>query len=138
MLKKEDPKTGRKIAIGALVAGIGGYVAGLLTAPKSGKQTRAELADDVSAAKNNAEVQLAIAQRDLGVLIKEAQEKTLALSAQAREEFNETLIRAKDAQNKAKMMLKAVKTGSGENPELDKAVKQAKQAQKNLSKFLKS
>lgn len=138
MAFRKDPKTGRKVAAGALLAGVGGYLAGILTAPKSGKETRADIAEDVSIAKNNTEVQLALAQRELGVLIKDAQDKTLKLSAQARDEFNEALIRAKDAQNKAKIVLKAFKAGEAEDPELNKAVKQAKQAQKNLSKYLKS
>lgn len=138
MAFRKDPKTGRKVALGALVAGVGGFVAGILTAPKSGKETRAELAEEAGVLKNNTEVQLAVAQRELGVVIKQAQAKTMNLSAQAKDEFNEALIRAKDAQNKAKIVLKAFKDGQAEDPELNKAVKQAKQAQKNLGKFLKS
>jgi len=138
MYIRKDPKTGQKIALGAAIAGIGGYLAGVLTAPKSGKETRGELAEQAGVLKNDAEVQLAVAQRELGVVIKEAQEKTVSLGAAARGEFNETLIRAKDAQNRAKIVLKAFKSGTAEDPELNKAVKQARQAQKNLSKFLKS
>jgi DNA polymerase-3 subunit alpha len=44
----------------------------------------------------------------------------------------------KDAQNKAGEVLRAVKNGEAANPELDKAVRQAKQAAKNLGKYLKS
>ena len=138
MAFRKDPKTGRKVALGAAIAGLGGYLAGVLTAPKSGKETRAQLAEQAGDVKNNTDVQLALAQRELGVVIKEAQAKTLKLSAQARAEFNEALIRAKDAQNKAKIVAKAFKDGQAEDPELNKAVKQAKQAQKNLSKFLNS
>ena len=138
MAFRKDPKTGRKVAIGAAIAGVGGFLAGILTAPKSGKETRAELAEELGAAKDGVEVQLAVAQRELGIVIKDAQDKTLKLGAQAREEFNEALIRAKDANNKAKMIIKAFKAGQADDPELNKAVKQVKQAQKNLNKFLKS
>ncbi|HEU5004619.1 MAG TPA: YtxH domain-containing protein [Candidatus Saccharimonadales bacterium] len=135
---RKDPKTGRKIALGAAVAGIGGYLAGVLTAPKSGKDTRDDLQAKVNDFKSDAAEQLQAAQAELGDTLKKAQAKTVALSSQARDEFNEAVIRAKDAQNKAKMVLKALKAGEADDPELNKAVKQARQAQKNLSKFLKS
>lgn len=135
---RKDPNTGKKVALGAAIAGISGYLAGLLTAPKSGKETREDLVEQAGVIKDDASVQLAVAQRDLGVALKEAQAKTLSLSAKARAEFNEAVIRAKDAESKAKSVIKAFKAGEAEDPELNKAVKQVKQAQKNLSKFLKS
>lgn len=138
MTFRKDPKTGQKVALGAVLAGIGGYLAGILTAPKSGEETRAQIADKAEDVKNDAAVGLQKAQEELTETLKSAQDKTLALSAQARDEFNEAVIRAKDAQNKAKLVLKALKEGEAEDPELNKAAKQAKQAQKNLSKFLKS
>jgi len=138
MAFKKDPKTGRKIAAGAAIAGAVGFVAGILTAPKSGKETRSDIAQEFGNLKNSVAIELAVAQRDLGALIKDAEAATLNLSAKARDEFNEMLIRAKDANNKAKMVLKAFKAGEADDPELNKAVKQAKQAQKNLSKYLKN
>lgn len=138
MKMRKDPHTGRKIAVGALVAGVGGYLTGLLTAPKSGEETRAQIADKAQDAKTDATVALEKAQDELTETLKSAQEKTVALSAQARDEFNEAVIRAKDAQNKTKLVLKALKNGEAEDPELNKAAKQVKQAQKNLSKFLKN
>lgn len=137
-IRRKDPKTGQKVALGAAIAGIGGYLAGVLTAPKSGKETRLDLANKASDIKDDAGTQLAEAQKELSETLRKAQEKTLSLSAQAREEFNETVIRAKDAQNKARMVLVALKAGEAEDPELNRAVKQARQATKNLSKFLKS
>lgn len=137
MQLRKNPKVGRKIAIGATIAGIGGYLAGILTAPKSGKETRAEIADKAGEVKDEVGVDLQIAQDELGVVIKQASAKTVALGSVAREEFNEALLRAKDAQNKTKILLKAVKDGQAEDPELNKAVKQARQAKKNLAKFLK-
>jgi hypothetical protein len=48
------------------------------------------------------------------------------------------VIRAKDAQNKTGQMLKAVKSGEASDPDLNKAIKQAKLAVKNLSKYYKN
>jgi gas vesicle protein len=109
-----------------------------LTAPKSGKETRKKLTEEAEGFKDNTEEQLQKANEDLKVLLKDAKNKTVSLSAQAKEEFNEALLRAKDAQNKASSTLKAIKNGEAEDPELNKAVKQAKLAAKNLGKFFKS
>ncbi len=130
--------TVRKVAVGSAVAGAIGYLAGILTAPKSGKDTRQDIANKAEDVKYSAEDELRGANDELKVLIKSAKEKTVTLSSAARAEFNEAVIKAKDAQNKAGEVLKAVKQGEANDPELNKAVKQAKQAVKNLSKYLKS
>lgn len=129
---------GRNFAIGALLAGVAGYVTGVLTAPKSGRETREDIVEKAEDIKHGAADQLENAQDELSDLLKSAKQKTLALSGKAREEFNEAVVKAKDAQNKSASVLKAVKAGEASDPELNKAVKQLKQAQKNLAKYLKS
>jgi gas vesicle protein len=115
-VKREEDKmlrrrqnAGKKIAIGAAVAGAVGYVTGILTAPKSGKETRKQLAEEAEGLKESTEDELQKLNNELKDLIKQTKVKTVALSAGAR----------------------------ADDPELNKAVKQAKQAQKNLSKFFK-
>ena len=134
----QNKNTGKKLAVGTIFGGIVGYVAGLLTAPQSGAETREDIVDQTANLKDDTSLELSIAYDKLSDVIKRAQKKAVTLSAQAREEFNESLIRAKDAQTKAKVVLKAVKSGGSDNPELNRAVKQAKQATKNLGKFMKS
>lgn len=136
-MARDDNSTGKKIALGALMAGVAGYVTGILTAPKSGKETREDIVDKAEDIKHGAEDQLQAAQDDVSDLLKSAKQKTLALSAQAREEFNEAVVKAKDAQNKGSGVLKAVRAGEASDPELNKAIKQLKLAQKNLAKYLK-
>lgn len=138
MTFRRKEHTGRKIALGSLIAGVTGYVAGILTAPKSGKETRSEIADKADDVKEDAEGQLQNLNEELKDLIKSTKVRTIALSSTARADFNEAVIHAKDAQNKATQVLKAVKNGQAVDPELNKAVKQARQAVKNLGKFLKS
>ncbi|HSX18012.1 MAG TPA: YtxH domain-containing protein [Candidatus Saccharimonadales bacterium] len=133
-----DNHTGRKIAVGALVAGAAGYLAGILTAPKSGKETRGDIADKASDVKEDSIEQLQNAQAELEELIQDAKNKTMALSAKAREEFDEAVIKAKDAKNKTGTLLKSVKAGEADDPELNKAIKQARAAAKNLAKYFKS
>ena len=133
----KENHTGRKLALGALVAGVAGYVTGLLTAPKSGKETREDIAEKVGDVKDEAAEQLEHTQDELKQLLREAKTKTLALKSKARQDFDEAVVKAKDAQNKAATILKAVKSGEASDPELNRAVKQAKLAKKNLMKFLR-
>ncbi len=137
MLKRKQ-NTGKKLALGAVIGGVAGYLTGLLTAPKSGQETRKDLADKAGEVKGSADVQLQNATTELNEALKKAKTKSVALNAKARQEFDETVVKAKDAQNKATQVLKAFRAGEAENPELNKAVKQAKQAISNLSKYLKS
>ncbi|MEK7561602.1 MAG: YtxH domain-containing protein [Patescibacteria group bacterium] len=137
-MSRKDEHTGRKFALGALMAGAVGYVTGILTAPKSGKETREDIADKAEDLKEGAEDQLQAVHDELNELIQTAKNKSVALGSRARVDFNEAVVHAKDAQNKASHVLKAVRAGQADDPALNKAIKQAKQAQKNLSKFLKS
>jgi gas vesicle protein len=136
MLRRKQ-NTGKKMALSAVVAGVAGYLGGILTAPKSGKETRKDIVENAEGFKEDAEDQLKKANDELKVLLKDTKTKSVALSAQAREEFNEAVLRAKDAQNKASTTLKAVKNGAADDPDLNKAVKQARLAVKNLSKYFK-
>lgn len=130
--------TARKVALGSALAGAAGYLAGILTAPKSGKDTRQDIANKAEDVKDSAEDELQAASVELKDLLGKTKEKTVTMGSTARAEFNEAVIKAKDAQNKAGEVLKAVKKGEASDPELNKAVKQARQAAKNLGKYLKS
>lgn len=134
-MSKQD-NTARNFAIGAIIAGAVGYVAGILTAPKSGRESRSDLANAAGDLKDTAEHQLMYLQAELKDTLKSAKAKTVVLSGKAREEFNEAVIKAKDAQNKLSVLLKAVKAGEADDPELNKAIKQSKLAIKNLKKYL--
>ncbi len=138
MTFKRNQHVTRKIAVGSAIAGLAGYLAGILTAPKSGKQTRQDIGQKALDIKDDAEAELVQLNDELMELIKNTKVKTISLSSSARTEFNEAVVKAKDAQNKAAQMLKAAKAGEAADPDLNKAVKQAKQAVKNLGKFLKS
>ncbi len=134
----QEEHTGRKLAIGALIAGVAGYITGILTAPKSGKETRKDIANKAGDLKSEAGQQLQKANDELSHTIDSAKDKTQALGAKAREEYNEALLRAKDARSKAGAVLKAVRAGKSDEPELNKAIGQVKQAGKNLGKYLRS
>lgn len=133
----KDENATKKLAIGALIAGIGGYLAGILTAPKSGKATREDIALKTDEIKDDTQEQLQKAVDELNELLKSAKNKSLELGSKARTEYNEAVVAAKDAQNKAFHLIKAVKSGEADDPELSKAIKQAKSAAKNLGRYFK-
>lgn len=135
---KKDNNTVRKLAVGTAIAGAVGYVAGILTAPKSGRVTRSDMANKAGEIKDSLVDQLQELSDNLNLLLKSAKLKTSGLSTSARAEFNETVIKAKDAQNKAVHVLKAVKSGQSTDADLNKAIKQAKLAIKNLEKYLQN
>jgi gas vesicle protein len=135
---RKNVHTGRKIAIGSTIAGLAGYLAGVLTAPKTGQQTRKDISKKAVNLKDDTEYQLMDLNDELKDLIKSTKVKTLALSSSARAEFNEAVVRAKDAQNKTAQVLKAAKAGEASDPDLNKAVKQARLAIKNLAKFFRN
>jgi len=137
-MSDKGPNTVKKVAIGSAIAGAVGYLAGILSAPKSGKDTRTDIAHKAGDVKNSAEDQLADLNDELKSLIKTTKEKTVNLGSSARSEYNESLMKAKDAQNKAGEVLKAIRAGEASDPDLDKALRQARLAVKNLGKYLKS
>ncbi|MBX4199572.1 YtxH domain-containing protein [Candidatus Saccharibacteria bacterium] len=138
MRLKAKQNTKEKLAVGALLGGAVGYLAGILTAPKSGKQTREDIASKAGDVKNEAGEQLEQATNELTSALKAAKTQSVNMSAKAKNEFDEAVVKAKDAQNKAGAVLKAMRAGESSDPELNKAAKQARQALKNLSKYLKS
>ena len=137
-MANKDNDTAKKIAIGTAIAGVAGYLAGVLTAPKSGKETRSDIANKAGEIKQTLVDQLQDLSDSLHQLLKTAKAKTSGLSTSARAEFNEAVIRAKDAQNKATHVLKAVKNGESNDADLNKAIKQAKLAKKNLEKYFQN
>jgi flagellar hook-basal body complex protein FliE len=75
---------------------------------------------------------------DLGEAMQAAKSKSANLNAKARKELDEAVAKAKVAQSKSSEVLKAFRAGEADNPDLNKAVKQAKQAKSNISKYLRS
>lgn len=127
-----------KFFLFTMIAAIFGYLAGILTAPKSGKETRGDIAHKAGEVKAEAVDKLRIAENELDGLVRRVQEKADEFSGKAKAEFSTALSKAKDAQAKAKIMAKAVKEGRAENKDLDSALKDTKKAIANLSKFLKN
>ena len=130
-------KSNGKWAIGAVVAGVAGFVTGILTAPKSGKETREDIKNAASKAKAEAEKNLKVLHSELNKAIDEVKAKGEVLSGKAKQEFEEIVEKAKSAKEKVRDVLSTMHDGNADDPELKKALQDAKDALKNLEKFVK-
>ena len=129
----------RKKTIAATAAILAGasYLAGILTAPKSGKQTRKDILDSTVKAKIEAEKKLKKAHSELAVLIADAERKSKKLSDKAKKELNASIKRAKVAKEKASEILSAFHNGDASDPNLQAVIEEVKLAKKNLVTYLK-
>lgn len=125
----------KKWGLGTLLAMIAAFFTGWLTAPQSGKETREDIKDAALNAKTEAEKQLSQVADEVKELTKKGTERANELKDSAKAEYDKLVKEAKAAQEKAITVLDAVKSGQSDSPELDKAVKQAKNAKDNLMKF---
>jgi gas vesicle protein len=127
-----------KWALGALFAGIAGFLAGILTAPKSGKETREDIKHAAVKAKTEAEKTLKSLHSDLNKTISDVRAKGDELSGKAKDEFEEIVEKAKVAKEKVRDVLSTMHDGNPDDPDLKKALKDGQDALKSLGKFVAS
>jgi gas vesicle protein len=135
--RKQRRENAKRLAVGSAIAAALGYVAGLLTAPQSGKDTRQDIKDNASKAQAEAEKDLKKLHTELDSTIKQAKSSSTKLNASAKKELNELVEKAKDNKEKAREMLSAVHEGEAEDRDLERAVKEANKALSHLKKYLK-
>jgi len=129
--------TAKKVALGAVIAGTVGYLAGILTAPKSGKETRKDIKDNVQKGWQQAEKELKVLSAELSKRVDEAKVYGAKLSGKSKEELDKLVANAKVKREKAREMLSAIHEGDANDEDLAIAVKQAKEARDHLSAYLK-
>jgi gas vesicle protein len=126
----------KKFAVGAAVAAAAGYVVGVLTAPKSGKDSRQEIKDTAAKGVAEAEKQLQNVQDELKALIDNASGTSAKLSKTAKAELEDVVAKADDAKGKTREVLSALHKGTADDKELQRAITDAKDAIKHLRKYL--
>lgn len=126
-----------KIAIGAAVAAASGYLAGVLTAPKSGQQTRKGISKKASKTKTQGEKQLKKLHSELSDTVTKAEKMVGSGKAKTDKSFKDTLQAARDTKAKAKMLLSALHDGDADDPDLKKMINDAQKAKSDLVKYLK-
>lgn len=126
----------KKIAVGAIIAAIAGYIAGLLTAPKSGKETRKDISDKAIKTKTEAEKTLKHLHSELDSLLTKATTQLKQLKSSASKEFIASVATAKLSKEKAREILSALHDGDADDKDLQKAVDQVKKSLDSLKKYL--
>lgn len=138
MAKKNDnSRLVKGVAIGGAIAALAGYVAGVLTAPKSGKETRQDIKGAADRTRLEAEKELKKLHTDLDTAIKEAKKQGGNLSKKAQVELDELIEKAKDTKEKAREVISAIHEGDAEDQDLKRAVKNANSALEHLKEYLK-
>lgn len=131
-----DKRT-KRFAIGALLAAAAGYIAGILTAPKSGKETREDIKNAAVKTYKAAEKELKELHTELNKLIGEAGKKAGEIKGTAQKNFEKAVEGAKAAKEKARELLSAAHEGDAEDNDLKQAIDEAKKAVEHLKSFLK-
>lgn len=127
----------KRFALGATLAAAAGYLAGILTAPKSGKETRKDIKDTAVNSIHEAERQLKRLHTELNDGLAEGKEKLAKVSGKAKEELAAALKVTEAAKGKARDMLGAVHEGKAEDKDLQQAIKEAQEAVAHLKSYLK-
>jgi len=129
-------KSAKKFALGTVIAAAAGYLAGILTAPKSGKDTR----DDIKTAAENgvheAERQLKKLHTELNTVISEATTRVEEVSGKAKVELQKAMDSSTAVKEKAREILSAVHEGHADDKDLKKAIADAEKAVEHLKHYL--
>jgi gas vesicle protein len=127
---------GKNFAIGAAVAGVVGYVAGILTAPKSGKETRQDIQTAAIKKKREAEKMLKKLYSDIEDLIDQGKQAASQMSAKSHEDWDKAVTVALGAKERVREVLSALHEGGADDKDLDTAIKEANSAVEHLKSYL--
>ncbi len=123
-------------AITAGVIGVAGYLAGILTAPKSGKATRQAIKRALPADKADAIEKAKLLSNELNELIAIAVADKDSQTAKVLAKMNTVVGRAKQGRDKLENIIDAAKNGEANDHDLNRAVKEAEKAVVHFKKFM--
>lgn len=129
-------KKGTRFAVGTAVAAGIGYVTGILTAPKSGKETRKDIQNKALQAKQESEKKLKELHDELSTLINTAKTKAKNVEDGTKAELHKALGMAVLAKEKSRNILSALHEGESDDKDLQKAVNDVHKAIDHLKKYL--
>ena len=135
-------KNAKRIAIGTMIAGAMGYFAGLLTAPKTGTQTRTTLRNATDTSVSEIEKQLKKLHTELNQLLGEATDGQKTKSDKQQNDAEaalegEVIGKAARAKQKTREIISAIHDGNADDKDLDKAVTEATKALNAIRSYLK-
>lgn len=136
--KNGDKNSAVKIfAIGALISAAAGYIAGILTAPQSGKETRADIKNKATESYAAAERELKRLHTELSETIDKVNSRVRDLQGRSAKEADEALQKGRAVKQKAREVISALHDGEADDKELRRAIKDATDAIEHLRSYLK-
>jgi len=126
----------RNGAMAIVFATMVGYVAGVLTAPKSGQETRQDIKDNAKRVKGQAEDKLRYMRSELSDLITTGKRKALDVKESTKTGFKDALTRAERAKDQASEILSALREGDADDEDLQKATHEVKKAIEHLKQYV--
>lgn len=130
-------RVAERIALGAALAGVAGYIAGILSAPSSGRKTRAQLKKSAEGGLDDVEAQLKKLQNELSDLVTEAKKRGAPLGDRAERRFGTAMDSANVAKDKLYEVVGSLKKGQTNDKDLQNALADAKRAIDHLRDFLR-
>ncbi|MCA9329012.1 YtxH domain-containing protein [Candidatus Saccharibacteria bacterium] len=130
-------KETKKFAIGALFAGVVGYLTGILTAPKSGEETRQEVKNSAIKVRLEAEKELKTLHSESVKYIDRARKAAAQLKEDHGAEFEDAVDNIVQAKEKARELLTALHEGDAEDKDLKKAIKDINNAIDHIKGYIK-
>lgn len=124
-------RPGKLALSGLLLAGMG-YAIGVLTAPKSGKETRKDIQKAAIRAKKEAEKNLKTAHAEISHLVDQVKKSKIAKA-----EVEKAVKVGLEAKEKIRLMLSAIHEGDSEDKDLQHAINEANKAIKHLNQFVR-
>lgn len=126
----------RKFAVGAGIAAATGYLAGLLTAPKSGKETRQDIKQATEKGKSEAEQQLTKLHNELDAAVTKAKALSGKTSGKAKKELDTVVSTGETVREKLNGLMGMARKDKAMDKDLKKAVADAQAAIEHLRKYL--
>lgn len=107
----------KKFGLGILIGAVAGVITGLLTAPKSGKETRQDIKNKAGEIKGTAERKLKDAHKELDKLSNEAKARAKDLQGKAKDEMDAYAKKADELKERVKSAITSIKSGDDDNDE---------------------
>ena len=137
MRRRDRSSDIKRLAIGSGIAALAGYIAGVLSAPKSGQKNRKDLKKAANKQRAEAEKELKALHSELDKVIKDAKASSGKVSSKAAKEAKTIVEKASDTKEKVREIISAIHEGDASDQDLKRAVKNASSAIDHLRDYLK-
>jgi gas vesicle protein len=126
----------KETIIGAVAVGAIGYVAGILTAPKKGSETRKDIKDAGLKTKAEAEKKIKKVYNELSDVLKQAEGKILKSKSKAKTELSKAVDQGNAVKGKVREVLSVLHDGDADDKDLKAVIEESSKALDHLKKYL--